>query len=150
MRTWKGLLAFLVLAIAAGAIGSLFPPDAWFAALRKPAFNPPAWLFAPVWTLLYGLMAVAAWRVCRVDGVRGAIALWLLQLACNAAWSPLFFGAHRIGLALADIGVLLVLIAATFVAFWRRERVAAALLLPYLAWVGFAAALNFAFWQLNR
>ena len=151
MRHWKSLLVFLLLTGAAAAIGSLAMPDAWFAALRKPAFNPPNWLFAPVWTVMYVAMAVAAWRIYRRIGrMDGALVLWFAQLACNALWSPLFFGWHRIGLALVDIAVLLVLIAVTTIAFFRRDRAAGALMLPYLAWVAFATALNAAIWQLNR
>jgi len=148
---WKSLLLFLLLTAAAAAIGSMAMPDAWFAGLRKPAFNPPNWVFAPVWTALYACMAVAAWRVYRrVGAVDAAIVLWLAQLACNALWSPLFFGLHRVGLALVDIGVLLALVAAASMAFFRRDRTAGALMLPYLAWVAFATVLNAAIWQLNR
>ena len=150
MQHWKSLLAFLLLSAAAGAIGSLAMPDAWFAALHKPAFNPPNWLFAPVWTLLYVLMALGAWRVYRrATAIGVALGLWLAQLVCNAIWSPLFFGLHRIDLALADIAVLLVPIAATTLAFFRRDRAAGAMMLPYLAWVAFATTLNFSIWQLN-
>ena len=149
MRHWKSLLVFLLLAFAAGGVGSLAMPDAWYAALAKPSFNPPNGVFAPVWTALFVLMAVAAWRVYRHAGFGAAIALWLAQLVFNAAWSPLFFGLHRIGLALADIVVLLALILATSIAFFRIDRTAAALLLPYLAWVAFATALTLAIFRLN-
>ena len=149
MRHWKSLLVFLLLASAAGGVGSLAMPDAWYAALAKPSFNPPNGVFAPVWTALFVLMAVAAWRVYRHAGFGAAIALWLAQLVFNAAWSPLFFGLHRIGLALADIVVLLALILATSIAFFRIDRIAAALLLPYLAWVAFATALTLAIFRLN-
>ena len=149
MRHWKSLLVFLLLAFAAGGVGSLAMPDAWYAALGKPSFNPPNGVFAPVWTALFVLMAVAAWRVYRHAGFGAAIALWLAQLVFNAAWSPLFFGLHRIGLALADIVVLLALILATSIAFFRIDRTAAALLLPYLAWVAFATALTLAIFRLN-
>jgi len=149
VRHWKSLLVFLLLAFAAGGVGSLAMPDAWYAALAKPSFNPPNGVFAPVWTALFVLMAVAAWRVYRHAGFGAAIALWLAQLVFNAAWSPLFFGLHRIGLALADIVVLLALILATSIAFFRIDRIAAALLLPYLAWVAFATALTLAIFRLN-
>jgi len=150
MQHWKSLLVFLALSAAAGAIGSLAMPDAWFGSLHKPAFNPPNWLFAPVWTLLYVLMALAAWRVYRCATVIGlALGLWLAQLVCNALWSPLFFGLHRIDLALADITLLLALIVTTTIAFFRRDRGAGVMMLPYLAWVAFAATLNFSIWQLN-
>ncbi len=150
MRNWKSLVVFLVITFAAAATGTISQPDAWFNALAKPSFNPPTWLFAPVWTLLYIVMAVAAWRVYRIDGIRAAIVLWFVQLVVNAAWTPLFFGLHRIDFALADILLLIVLIVATTTAFFRRDRLAGLLMIPYLAWVCFATALTFAIWTLNR
>jgi len=149
MRNWKSLLVFLLITVAAAATGTISQPDAWFNALAKPSFMPPTWLFPPVWSLLYFLMAFAAWRVYRIDGVRAAIVLWFVQLVANAAWTPLFFGLHQIDFALADIVVLIVLIIATTIVFFRRDRVAGVLMIPYLAWVGFATALTFAIWQLN-
>ncbi len=124
----------------------------WYAALAKPAFNPPNALFGPVWTVLYIAMAIAAWRVWRVReraAVGGALALYAGQLALNFAWSLLFFGAHQIGWALADILGLAVFLAATTVAFWRFDTVAGSLMVPYLAWVLFAAFLNFSILRLN-
>jgi tryptophan-rich sensory protein len=134
----------------------------WYAGLAKPAFNPPNWIFGPVWTLLYTMMAVAAWRVhVRTDvgeltgriaggpSNRTALTWWWVQLALNAAWSVIFFWLHAIGWALADIAVLLLAIAMTTYLFWRVSRLAGALLVPYLAWVGFATALNFGIWRLN-
>jgi tryptophan-rich sensory protein len=149
MRNWKSLLVFLLITVGAAATGTISQPDAWFNALAKPSFMPPTWLFPPVWSLLYFLMAFAAWRVYRSDGVRAAIVLWFVQLVANAAWTPLFFGLHRVDLALADIVVLIVLIVATTIVFFRRDRVAGVLMIPYLAWVGFATALTFAIWKLN-
>ena len=149
MRGWKSLIVFLLLVAAAAFAGATSAPDAWFAALEKPSFNPPNWLFGPVWTMLYILMAVAAWRVYRKRGFDLALGTWLAQLAVNAAWTPLFFGLHRIDLALLDILVLDVLVLATIVLFWRRDRVAAALMLPYLAWIAFATVLNASILKLN-
>jgi translocator protein len=149
MRHWKSLIVFILITAAAAATGSLSQPDAWFNALTKPAFMPPTWLFAPVWSVLYFLMAIAAWRVYRIDDLRATIVLWFVQLVVNAAWTPLFFGLHRVDFALIDIALLIVLIVATTIAFFRRDRLAAALLVPYLAWVGFATALTFAIWKLN-
>ena len=149
MHHWKSLVFFLALVFAAAAIGSTAVPDAWFASLMKPSFNPPNWIFAPVWTVLYVFMAIAAWRVYRVVGARAAVILWTAQLLCNAIWSPLFFGLHRIDLALADILLLLALVVATIIAFFRYDRGAGILLLPYAGWVTFATLLNFSFWQLN-
>ena len=149
MRNWKSLVVFILITAAAAATGTISQPDAWFNALAKPSFMPPTWLFAPVWSVLYFLMAVAAWRVYRIEGVRAAIVLWFVQLVVNAAWTPLFFGLHRVDFALADIVVLIVLIVATTIAFFRRDRLAGALLIPYLAWVCFATALTYAIWKLN-
>ncbi|MBL0163345.1 MAG: tryptophan-rich sensory protein [Xanthomonadales bacterium] len=149
MRGWFGLVVFLVLVAAAALLGGLSTPDAWFSALQKPSFNPPGWVFGPAWTLLYILMAIAAWRVYRVDGFRLAIGLWLVQLVVNAAWSPLFFGMHRADLALLDIIVLDILVIATIAVFLRKDRIAAWLMLPYLGWIAFATTLNAAIWQLN-
>ena len=107
-------------------------------------------MFGPAWTVLYALMAVAAWLVWRQDGWSGALLLFGIQLALNAAWSPLFFGLHRIDLALADIVLLWVAIVATTVAFWKVTPGAGGLFVPYLAWVSFATVLNFTIWRMNR
>ncbi|RAS29820.1 TspO/MBR family protein [Paraburkholderia bryophila] len=149
MRRLPSLIVFLLLTLATALVASQFLPDAWYAALRKPAFNPPNWVFPPAWSVLYVLMAIAAWRVWKRDGLSAAIVLWAVQLLFNAAWMGLFFGLHRPDMALIDIAILLVLIAALTFAFWRRDRWAGGLLVPYVAWVAFAAALNYALWQLN-
>lgn len=142
------LLLFLALTFAAAFVGSQFGPGPWFEALQKPAWNPPSWVFAPVWTVLYAMMAVAAWLVWRA-GARRALLVWLVQLALNAAWSWLFFGLERPDLAFVDIVVLWIAIALTLAAFARVSRFAALLLAPYLAWVTFATVLNGAIWHLN-
>ena len=147
-----GLLGWLGVTFAAAWAGSRFMPGAWYAALSKPAWNPPNAIFAPVWSVLYGLMAVAAWLVWRRAGFSGAgaaLGLFAVQLILNALWSYLFFGRHQPGLAFGDIVVLWVAILSVVLLFWRVDRVAGALLLPYLAWVGFAAYLNFTLWRLN-
>lgn len=149
MHRWQSLVVFLLLAFAAGAAGSLAHPDAWYAALAKPSFNPPNAIFAPVWSALFVLMAIAAWRVYVRAGVGLPLALWGAQLIVNALWSPLFFGAHAIVLALIDVAVLLALVLATTLAFWRVDRAAGALLLPYVAWVAFATLLTAAILRLN-
>ena len=150
---YAALKYFLILTLAVGAVAAVATePEiaGWYGALNKPSFNPPNWVFAPVWTLLYIMMAVAAWRVWRVAGLRSVpLVLFFVQLAANFAWSFLFFRFHLIGVALADIVLLLLLIIATAIAFWRREHIAGLLLLPYIAWVGFATALNLGIWQLN-
>lgn len=151
---WVALAWWLALCAAAGAVGAIASADAprFYAALEKPPWAPPSGAFGPVWTLLYLSMGIAAWLVWRERGwsrARGALGLFLLQLAVNALWSWLFFAWRRGGLALADIVVLGVLIVATLVAFARIRKLAAWLLVPYLTWVCFAAALNYSVWQAN-
>ena len=145
-----GLLGWLLAAFAAGAVGAVASVDAasFYAQLSKPSWAPPAWVFGPVWSVLYGLMGVAAWLVWR-SGNEAALALFGAQLAANALWSWLFFAWHRGALAAAEVLVLLALIVATMLAFWRSSRLAAVLLLPYLLWVGFASVLTWAVWQSN-
>lgn len=156
MAGWVGLLGLILLCQGVGAAGALFTADSigtWYAGLVKPAFNPPSWVFGPVWTLLYLMMAVACWLVIRAPAEKAgkARALWFFagQLAANGIWSPLFFGLKNPGLAFADILVLWVLIGVTVAAFLRISKPAALLLIPYWGWVSFAAVLNFSFWQLN-
>ncbi len=154
-RTSSGLAlgAWLVLSFTASA-GALFVSTGdWYESLRKPAWNPPASVFGPVWSLLYVLMAVAAWLVWREGGWKAQprpLLLFLLQWLLNALWTPLFFGLHRPDLALVDILALWLALAATLLAFWRVRPAAGALLVPYLAWSSFAAVLNLALWRLNR
>ena len=147
-----GLIGWLVACFGAAALGGLFMPGEWYAGLKKPSWNPPGWVFGPVWSALYAMMAVAAWLVWKRGGIaaqRGPLGLFLVQLALNAAWTPLFFGLHWPGVAFAEIVLLWLAIAATLAAFRRTSPAAAWLLAPYLAWVSFAAALNFALWRLN-
>jgi len=147
-----GLFGWLLLCFAAAAGGAVFMPGEWFASLHKPAWNPPGWIFGPVWSVLYTMMAVAAWLVWQRGGFaaqRRPLALFLAQLVLNAAWTPLFFGLHRPGLALAVIILLWLAIAATLLSFRPVSRAAAWLLVPYLAWVSFATVLNGALWRLN-
>lgn len=155
-RAAMGLVVALLVVFAAAAVGGSATSSSvgdWYQALRKPSFNPPGWVFGPVWTALYAMMAVAAWLVWLRRGLADAqlpLALFGLQLALNMAWSVLFFGLRSPGLAVADIGLLWAAIAGTLVAFWRVSVPAGVLLLPYLAWVSFAALLNYAIWTLNR
>jgi translocator protein len=152
LRRIVGLGAWVALCFVPALIGGFFGPDQWYASLQKPAWNPPGWVFGPVWTTLYLMMAIAAWLVWRRGGFsaqRVPLGLFLLQLALNAVWTPLFFGLHSPGLAFADIVLLWLAIAATIAVFSRVSRPAAGLLVPYLAWVTFAAALNFAIWRMN-
>jgi len=149
------LVWFVVLCLAVAAAGGAVTATSvtsWYAGLQKPPFNPPNAVFGPVWTVLYLMMAVAGHRLWQARGhaARGrALSLWFVQLAVNCAWSFLFFGAHRPGLALIDIGALLGLIVASIVVFARIDRLAAWLFAPYLAWVSFATVLNAAIWYLN-
>lgn len=149
-----GLIGWLVASLAAGAVGALATRRAreLYAGLVKPAWAPPGWLFGPVWTGLYLLMAVAAWLVWRRAGWGGApggLSLFIAQLVCNALWSWCFFAWRRGALAFANVVLLLALIVATIVAFARVDLLAAVLLAPYLAWVSFASALTLAIWRAN-
>lgn len=149
-----GFAAWLTLCFTVAAIGSVASVQAgsFYAQLVRPAWAPPAEVFGPVWTVLYALMGIAAWLVWRVGGCRAArlaLTLFIVQLAVNALWSWLFFGWRLGGLAFADIVLLWALLVATVIAFWQVRPLAGVLLAPYLLWVSFAAALNYAVWQLN-
>lgn len=148
---WITLAGFLLLVIGGGmAIGYVTRPDGWYAALAKPSFNPPNWLFAPVWTMLYVLVAIAGWRTWqRLPQSATAMRLWALQLVLNFAWSPTFFALHRVDLAFGVVVAMLASIAAFIAVSARHDRVSALLFAPYLAWVGFATLLNGAIWRLN-
>ena len=150
------LIVSILLAEAAGAAGALITAPAvatWYTTLNKPALNPPAWVFGPVWTTLYLLMGIAAFLVWRRWGsdprVKAALAVYLIQLFLNAIWSPVFFGLHAPGAALVVIALLWLAIVATMVKFHPISRAAAYLLIPYLLWVSFASYLNFSIWRLN-
>ena len=149
-----GFLGWLLLTFAAAALGGFASAQAgsFYALLERPSWAPPGWLFGPVWSVLYCLMAIAVWLVWREAEQRGnaaPYALYVVQLAANALWTWLFFVWQLGAMALFEVGLLWLLIAATVVVFWRRRRLAAVLLLPYLVWVGFAAALTWAIWQAN-
>jgi tryptophan-rich sensory protein len=149
------LVLFLALCLGIGALGGSVTATSvrtWYADLVKPSFNPPNEVFAPVWTLLYVLMGIAAWRVWRSadrDTARGPLTLFALQLALNLGWSVVFFGLHKIGAAVATIVVLDVAVLVTTLAFRSVDRLAGLLMLPYLAWVAFATVLTVAIWRLN-
>jgi tryptophan-rich sensory protein len=137
---------------SAASMGALFPPGDWYAGLNKPSWNPPGWVFGPVWSALYAMMAVAAWLIWQRGGFgaqRRALMRFIIQLALNAAWTPLFFGWHLPAIAFGEMLLLWAAIAATLRAFFQINRLAGWLLAPYLAWVSFAAALNFTIWRLN-
>jgi tryptophan-rich sensory protein len=149
------LVAFLALCFGVAALGGWWTAESvgtWYKTLRKPSWNPPSWVFGPVWTALYTMMAVAAWLVWRRRRevpVRVPLTLFAVQLALNLAWSGLFFAMRRPDLGVLDIAALWVVLAATTAAFFRVRTLAGALLVPYLLWVSFAAALNVALWRLN-
>ena len=158
LREALGLAGFLALCLAvAGAGGAITATSVggWYQGLAKPWFNPPDWVFGPVWTLLYAMIALAGWRIWRLRGwsaqgrIEPALLVWALQLGLNLCWSFVFFGARLIGAALLEIVVLLAAIVVTLRLFARIERLAAWLLVPYAAWVAFAALLNAALWRLN-
>ena len=170
-REALALLGFVALCLAVAAAGGAVTASSvgtWYAGLAKPAFNPPNWVFAPVWTALYLMMAFAGWRVWRRsqpprlaargtpplqegsrNAARLALGVWAVQLAMNLTWSFLFFGARSIGGALVEIVVLFAAIVVTAGLFWRIDRLAGVLFVPYIWWVGFAAVLNAALWGLN-
>lgn len=155
MKNWIKLVSSLALPLAVGGTASLFTQaeiDRWFTTIQKPAWQPPSWIFAPVWTTLYVLMGVALYRIWKqkVTGKEQAIILWGSQLALNFLWSFIFFNRHRIGLALVDIVALWLLVLLTIFSFSKFSKTAAWLLVPYISWVSFAAILNFAIYQLNR
>ncbi len=146
---WIALVAFIAACVGGGALSGLAtPPGDWYASLAKPSWTPPGWLFGPVWTVLYALMAIAGWRLWSLRSSRALVA-FLQQLVLNLAWTPVFFGLRSPGAALCVIVVLLGAIAATIVLAWRVDRVASVLLWPYLAWVAFATALNAAIFLMN-
>jgi len=154
LRQAIGLLAWLLLSFAAAAVGGLASVQAgtFYLDLTRPAWAPPAWLFGPVWSVLYVLMGVSAWLVWRAKAgttSRTALMLFCAQLAANALWTWLFFVWHQGGWAFAEVLLLWGMILATIYLFAQVSKLAAVLLFPYLAWVSFASALNFSLWQLN-
>lgn len=149
MKRVVALALFLILVVGGGlAIGYLTLPGPWYAHLTKAEFNPPNWVFGPVWTLLYVMIAIAGWRVW-MRGGGAAMTVWWVALALNFAWSPVFFAAHQIEAALAIIGLLLLAVVVFIALAWRKDRAAAWLFVPYGLWVAFATALNAAIAMLN-
>lgn len=155
-NSWITLIIFILLCEAVGIAGSFFTISnipGWYAGLVKPSFNPPSWIFGPVWTTLYLLMGIAGYLLWRKRGeipqAKKAFAWFFIQLALNSIWTPIFFGAHRLGVAFGEIVLLWIAILVTIAIFWRAIKSAALLLIPYAVWVTFAAVLNFALWRLN-
>lgn len=154
-RTLKKIIPltiFLLMSLSAGFIGSQFRPGQWYQSLVKPSWNPPSYIFAPVWTLLYVMMGIAAWLVWkekRIKAVFPALLFFVIQLILNTIWSCIFFGLHRIDLAFLDITVLWAAVLVTMLMFWKISKGAGMLFLPYMAWLSFAALLNLQLLRLN-
>lgn len=149
MSDWVTFLPFLAAVIGVAVSGARFKPGAWYGTLDKPSWTPPSWLFAPAWTTLYLMIAIAGWMVWRSGGPAWLLVLWGANLLFNAAWSWLMFGRHRIGLALLDSLAMLVTIVGFIAATWSVSRAAALLFVPYLGWVAFATALNWSILRCN-
>ena len=150
--TFLALVGWLLVTFLAAAGGAMFPPGEWYASLHKPSWNPPGWIFGPVWTTLYALMAIAAWLVWKRGGFavqRRPLSLYLVQLVLNAAWTPLFFGLQKPWIAAGEMVLLWIAIVLTMIAFFRVQRLAGLLFLPYLLWVSFALFLNITLARLN-
>lgn len=151
MKYLVPLVLFFALVLGVGlVIGRVSAPAEWYVGLAKPSFNPPAWVFPPAWTLLYIFIAIAGWRTWKRDRTGPPMKVWWVQLVLNFLWSPVFFVAHQIGLALVVALLMLASILAFIVTSWPRDRVAAGLFIPYAAWVSFASVLNASIWTLNR
>lgn len=152
---WIGFAVFLVICLGAGGLGAIATTpeiDGWYKTVVKPTWNPPNYVFGPVWTTLFVMMAIAAWLIWRPAGFMAAkvpLLLFAVQLALNVAWSWIFFGLHQPGWAFVEIVILWLAIVVTARAFFQRSKLAGWLLVPYLAWVSFATVLNFAIWRLN-
>jgi translocator protein len=151
-RSLPALAGWIILSFSAALPGVIWSPGDWYAQLAKPLWSPPNWIFGPVWSALYfamGLSAWLVWRRGRFPATRGALVVFLVQLALNALWTPAFFGLHQPGLGLVVIALLWVAVATTILTFARHSQLAAAMLVPYFGWISFATALNFALWRLN-
>jgi benzodiazapine receptor len=155
-RDFCDLFGFIILCLAVSAVGGAITAtsvDTWYQALEKPPFNPPDWVFAPVWTALYILMGIAAWRVWRLRSFVNsgkALSTFAVQLGLNLAWSFLFFGLQRIDLALGEIFILLIAIIVNTIMFLRIDRLAGLMFVPYVVWVTYATILNTSLWLLNE
>jgi len=148
MDIWLFLL-FLTACVAAGSTGALFSPGAWYDSLTKPGWTPPDWLFPVAWTFLYIAIALAASRVAPLEGNAYAMGFWAAQIALNTLWTPVFFGKRKIGGGMIVLAALWLAVLGTLVTFWRLDAVAGLLIAPYLVWVSYAGALNFAIWRTN-
>ena len=149
MTPYLSLLVFVGLVGVAAITGAMFPTGDWYEGLNRPSWTPPNWLFPIAWTILYVMIAVAGWRVWKVDGIGAAVVVWAIGLALNAAWSWTMFGEHQIGWALAVLIAMWISIVVFIWLAWPLDRMAAYLYLPYLVWVSFAGALNLYIWKAN-
>lgn len=149
MEFFTLFLTYLAACGAAAATGAMFQPGDWYRSLNKPSWTPPDWLFPVAWTVLYLCMSVAAARVAMLGNAGQALALWSVQIALNALWTPVFFGLRRLGAGLVIIFLLWLAVAATMLAFWQVDWIAGALFAPYLLWVSIAGALNRSVWVRN-
>lgn len=148
-----GLIVWILICFIPAIIGSQFGPGEWYQTLTKPEWNPPNWIFGPVWTLLYLLMGISVWIIWKDYGLKTAaipIGFFVAQLILNALWSWFFFGLENVGLAFIDIVVLWTFILITLIMFWKLNTWSGVLLVPYIAWVSFATVLNYNIWQLNK
>ena len=143
-------LLFLAASAAAAATGIIFKPGAWYEGLTRPGFTPPNWVFPVAWSYLYVSVAYAAARVAGYDGAQMALALFAVQIALNTLWTPVFFGAHRLGFGMLVLSLLWVAVAAMMVTFFRVDLIAGLLVIPYIVWLSLAGALNWRVWRDNR
>lgn len=146
---WQLFFLFLIASAGAGATGMLFQPGDWYEGLKKPDWRPKNWMFPVVWTTIYVLSSLAAARVAPLAGNAYAMAFWAMQIAFNTLWTPVFFGARRMGLGMAVMAVLIVAVAGMLVTFWRLDAWAGIMLLPYAVWLCLAAPLNWRVWRDN-
>lgn len=146
---WPLFLTFLAACGAAATTGAMFEPGEWYKRLNKPVWTPPGWAFPIAWTTMYLLMSLAAMRVAPLEGSGQAMAFWAAQIAFNTLWTPVFFGLYRMAAAMVVMVFLWSFVALTTLAFWRLDPVAGGMLMPYLAWVTVAGALNFTVWRMN-
>ncbi len=142
-------LVLLAACFAAGSTGALFPPGDWYRSLKKPGFTPPDWVFPVVWTTVYVLIAIAGARVATMPQAGLALALWALQVALNAIWTPIFFGLKKVRLALVVVSLLWLSVAFGMLALFQLDTLAGLMFVPYLIWLSIATALNLRVMQLN-
>lgn len=147
---WMLFLIFFGACAAAASTGAMFSPDEWYRSLNKPRWTPPDWVFPVTWTVLYILIAIAAYRVARVPGNEYALGFWALQMVLNALWSPIFFGIRRIRAGMVAVTALWIAVFGTMVSLFALDPVAGLLFVPYQIWVTIAASLNFAIWRSNE